>query len=74
MFWLGKDLKEQDNSNIGAGHPATDVFRRKQKCVQCCNDISTIGKLNVRTMSQDRHDAIREEISRLDIDISISAN
>lgn len=73
LCWLGKDLKEQDNSNIGAGHPATDVFRRKQK-VQCCNDISTIGKLNVRTMSQGRHDAIREKLSRLDIDMLESAN
>ena len=49
-------------------HPAVDVTGDGSK-VQCCKEQYCIGTWNVRSMNQDKLQVVKQEITRMNVDI-----
>ncbi|KAF7237156.1 Craniofacial development protein 2 [Varanus komodoensis] len=50
------------------GHSVADVSGGERR-VPCCKDLYSIGTWNVRSMNQGKLDAVKQEMTRLNIDI-----
>ena len=68
--------EEQENSSRrneeaepkGKPHPAVDVTGDRSK-VRCCKEQYCIGTRNVRSMNQGKLEVVKQEMTRMNIDI-----
>ena len=49
-------------------HPAVDMTGDRSK-VQCCNEQYCIGTWNVRSMNQGKLEVVKQEMTRVNVDI-----
>ncbi|KAF7243606.1 Long-chain specific acyl-CoA dehydrogenase, mitochondrial [Varanus komodoensis] len=60
--------KNEATGSKPKGHSVADVSGGERK-VQCCKDLYSIGTWNVRSMSQGKLDVVKQEMTRLNIDL-----
>ncbi|KAF7243612.1 Carbamoyl-phosphate synthase [ammonia], mitochondrial, partial [Varanus komodoensis] len=60
--------KNEATGSKPKGHSVADVSGGERR-VQCCKDLYSIGTWNVRSMNQGKLDVVKQEMTRLNIDI-----
>ena len=66
--WRNNSRKNEKMEPKQKQYPATDVTGDRSK-VQCCQEQYCIGTWNVRSMNQGKSEAVKQEMTRVNIDI-----
>ena len=66
--WTNNSRKNEETEPKQKQHPAVDVTGDGSK-VRCCKEQSCIGAGNVRSMNQGKLEVVKEEMTRVNIDI-----
>ena len=66
--WRNNTRKNEGMEPKQKQYPVVGVTRDRSK-VQCCKDQYCIGTWNVRSMSQGKLEVVKEEMTRVNIDI-----
>ena len=71
--WRNDSKKHEDMEPKKKQHPAVDVTGDRSK-IQCCKEPYCIGTWNVRSMNQGKSEVVKQEMTRVNIDILGSTN
>ena len=66
--WRTNSRKNEEMEPKQKQHPAVDVTGDRSK-VQCCKEQYCIGTWNVSSMNQDKLEVVKQEMTRMNIDI-----
>ena len=66
--WKNNSRKNEGTEPKKKQHPVVDVTGDRSK-VRCCKEQYSIGTWNVRSMSQDKLQVVKQEMARVNIDI-----
>ena len=66
--WRNKSRKNEETEPKQKQHPVVDVTGDGSK-VQCCKEQYCIGTWNVRSMNQGRLQRVKQEMTRMNVDI-----
>ena len=66
--WKNNSRKNEGTEPKKKQHPVVDVTGDRSK-VWCCKEQYSIGTWNVRSMSQDKLQVVKQEMARVNIDI-----
>ena len=67
--WRNNSRKNEEMEPKQKQHPAVDVTGDGRK-IQCCKEQYCIGTWNVRSINQGKMEVVKQEMARVDIDIS----
>ena len=66
--WKNNSRKNEGTEPKKKQHPVVDVTGDRSK-VRCCKEQYSVGTWNVRSMSQDKLQVVKQEMARVNIDI-----
>ena len=66
--WRNNSIKNEEMEPKQEQYPVLDVTVDRSK-VRCCKEQYSIGTWNVRSMSQDKLQVVKQEMARVNIDI-----
>ena len=66
--WRNNFRKNEQTEPKQKQHPVVDVTGDGSK-VRCCKEQCCIGTWNVRSMNQDKLEAVKQEMARVNVDI-----
>ena len=66
--WKNNSRKNEGTEPKQKQHPAVDVTGDRSK-VRCCKEQYSIGTWNVRSMSQDKLQVVKQDMARVNTDI-----
>src|SRR5574337_999733 len=66
--WRNNSRKNEEMETKQKEHPVVDVTGDRSK-VQCCKEQYCIGTWNARSMNQDKLEVVKQEMTRVNIDI-----
>ena len=66
--WRNNSRKNEEMEPKQKQHPVVDVTGHRSK-VQCCKEQYCIGTWNVRSMNQSKLQVVKQEMTRVNIDI-----
>ena len=66
--WRNNSRKNEETKPKQKQHPVVDVTGDGSK-VRCCKEQYCIGTWNVRSMNQDKLEVVKQEMTRVNIDI-----
>ena len=67
--WRNNSRKNEETEPKQKQHPVVDVTGYGNK-IRCCKEQYCIGTWNVRSMNQDKLEVVKQEMARVNIDIS----
>ena len=67
--WRNNSRKYEETEPKQKQHPVVDVTGYGNK-IRCCKEQYCIGTWNVRSMNQDKLEVVKQEMARVNIDIS----